>query len=443
MKIPRSKIKQKWITRKRWRRELKLRQKNTKHGRQASRIFKYGYESPILDQFDIPFRPRRSRAPLKPKSFQVPSNFSLSDEPVSVLNLVNDLIRYSRSAREPRITIDHRKVSSLGLGAEALLALVLKEIRIEYKFNRKFSINGHKPSDLKIRQLVDEIGCARVVGADQDDIRISLTPNAKVYRHHNRGITISTSALTRDRISDVTMEFCKHLEGCLKLIRKELTPKGRDRILEYVGEVLTNAQDHSQTSQWVIVGYLDISSNPLRYQCVILSIGNTIAKNFLSLSSISDAWTLVEPYIEAHEKSGFFSENWKVEDLLTVIALQGNVSSKLDEGPDRGQGTVDLIEFFQSVCKACVGVTGVHEMHLISGCTRIVFDGTYRMEYRESDQRSIIAFNGNNSLLSPPDSSAVKTFKGAPLPGVLLSISFPLTEPLLTTEVKFNERQEN
>ena len=62
-------------------------------------------------------------------------------------------------------------------------------------------------------------------------------------------------------------------------------------------------------------------------------------------------------------------------------------------------------------------------MYIISGATRILFDGRYRM-HRSTDGRRVLAFNKTNDLELPPDASAVMPLKAGRLPGTLIGIKF-------------------
>lgn len=415
----------------RWRHEVGRREKKKKFRAARAKSEKadpISYRSVILDLFGIEYIRHKRRKNDGPKSFRLPKVFSLTSNPEETLGTIEAVIKYARSTRRPRLKLDHRYVNDLGLGAEALLAVILKEISFENQASLGSYIRGYKSQNPKVRKMMDEVGCARVLrtGADED-IKVSLRSTANVFRHQNRGKNLSVDALTADPISVTTREFSDHLNSCLALIGKRLSAKGRDRLLAYVAEVLINAQEHSGTAQWTIVGFVDQEDEGLTYRAAIFSIGSTIAETFNALASESYARGRVEPYIERHNKSGYFKAGWSKDDLLTVVALQGNISSKLD-GPesDRGQGTVDLIEFFQDVSSECAAYASKPSMSIISGCTHIKFDGSYRMKYESSLGRMVIAFNEKNNLLEPPDSRAVRDLGRASFPGVMISIAVPL-----------------
>lgn len=386
------------------------------------------YQSKILDQFGFKYIPFKKRFKLPPQEFSFPTKFSLTNNADKSLTSIEDIVRYARTARRPRLLLNHRKVKEVGLGADAMLAAVLKEISLEAQLVPGAYIRGYKPENADARRMMDDVGSVRVLGSGVDeDINVSLKSTKTVFRHHNRGKDLKVDALTADPISQTTRDFADHLDDCLGLIGKRLSAKGKSDLLGYVAEVLINAQEHSSTAQWIIVGFIDDEDKKLIYRAAIFSFGKTIADSFNDLEKDSYAWQRVEPYISIHQKAGLFNKKWNPENLLNVVALQGNISSKLD-GPasDRGQGTVDLIEFFQQMSVACAGYTASPKMSILSGRTQIVFDGKYTMKYEPSQARMIIAFNESNSLIEPPDGDVVQTLEHGAFPGVMISIAVPL-----------------
>ena len=416
----------------RWEHDVRRREKKKARevASQQSDSTHHGYKSALLNYFGQDFEAYKKRRKSGPLSIRLPSKFSLTTNPEETLLSILRVVKYARTARRPRLIIDHRNIVELGLGAEAVLAVVLKEISMENQSFRGSYIRGYKPRNPKLSKIMDEIGCVRVLrtGADED-IKISLRSTAKVFRHQNRGHHKEVDALVADPISITTREFSDHLDSCLSLVAKKLSQKGRERILAYVAEVLINAQEHSGSAEWTIVGFVDQEDEGLIYRAAIFSIGRTISETFKLLDKDSYSWGIVEPYLNKHKLSGFFRKSWCEDDLLAIIALQGNISSKL-EGPesDRGQGTVDLIEFFQEVSGECTSSSVRPKMSIMSGATHIIFGGEYKMNYESDIGRMVIAFNKENNLYFPPDSNVVKSLDGIAFPGALISIAIPLAE---------------
>ncbi len=384
-----------------------------------------GYRSKVLDLFSKLTSHGLKKLP--PKKIDLPSEFSISRNPEETLRVIRDIVEHARRSRKPRLILDHRPIITMGLGADSLLGVVLKEIRLENQAVRGSYIRGYKSNRRNIRKIMDEIGCVSVLNSGYDeDIRLSLKSSAQVFRHRNRGKALAIDPLQLDPISATTKDFSDHLDACLSLIGRKLTRKGRDRLLSYVGEILINAQEHSGTAEWTIAGFIDKEDQQLIYRCVIFSFGASISDTFKLLSRDTEAWQTVEPYVSRHKASRLFGPSWRSEDLLTVVALQGHVSSKIDEDSSRGQGTVDLIQFFQEVSQECGNSEPRPEMTIISGSTSIVFDGRYRMKYEASLERMVIAFNEGNNLLARPDSDCVHPVPGEGFPGVMISITVPL-----------------
>ena len=127
----------------------------------------------------------------------------------------------------------------------------------------------------------------------------------------------------------------------------------------------------------------------------------------LSFHGTSFAYQAVSPYVEKHRASEFFASGWDEKNLLTLVALQGDVSSKnTSEDDTRGNGTVEMIEFFDKISHELSPSDSSPEMAIISGSSHIRFDGTYSLGDDDSE-RKVIAFNQPNDLNHPPDKEYV------------------------------------
>ena len=386
------------------------------------------YRSRILDLFE-PYVHVRTREHRMTETFNLPSSFSLSENAEETICFFHEIIRYARRTKVPKLVLDHRPVRHLGLAADSVLGVVLKEIALEIRHLRGAYIRGYKPRDARIRNMMDEVGCVRVLNAGAtEDIKVSMQPGSKVFRHHNRGKALAVGGAVIDQKSQTCADFADHLNICLSARGIKITPPARSEFLTYVGEILDNAQTHSGIAQWVIVGFIDLDDNDFVYRCVITSFGNSISETFTALDHDSFAWTSVEPYLLQHKNTGLFSSDWHEDDLLTVMALQGDISSiNTSASTNRGQGTVDFIEFFQGLTEEATLKNKRVCMTITSGSTLIRFDGRYKMLFNPGLARSVIAFNASNDLLRKPDADAVRSLSDSRFPGVVISISAPLS----------------
>ncbi len=214
----------------------------------------------------------------------------------------------------------------------------------------------------------------------------------------------------------------------------------------YLGEILANAEDHAGYLDWTVQGYLDNTLDVPMCEIAIFNFGRSIAESLQSVDEHGYTWKQVSPYLDMHTQRKLFGRTWREEDLLTVIALQGNVSRlNTSEQTTRGQGTVELIDFFQRINDVCNGDTGSARMAIVSGSTYILFDGTYRMEVQEEGAGKVIAFNSDNDLYQRPDPKFVKNLGDQRFPGTIISIKFPLSlaESSLVEEVTNGNEHDN
>lgn len=376
---------------------------------------------------------------VKAGRFQAPKNFSLHHNPQETLREIFKIAKYAKSSRPVlRINVDLRRVTQMDLAADSLLAIVLKEIKNECFNVRRSSIRGTYPSSSELQRELQEIGTIKVLMADpgRDNIEISLNEDVKVFRYRQTGSEIIRTLDASDTVESVTEKFANHVNRCLGTIGYELTEMGRRNLCDYVGEVLTNAQEHAGIKDWTIVGYLDVDAKI--FKTAVINFGKSYEDTFVDLEEDSYAWCQVKGYLQRHADTAQKKYGLSKGSLLTVAALQGKVSSKnLSSADTRGQGTVAMIEFFQRIHDVCSGHNRFPtEMAVISGSTHITFDGLYRLKKDDRTGRDVIAFNGENDLRKLPDGKVVKTMPGVHFPGTIISINFPLTPKLQIREIE-------
>jgi len=425
------------ISNRRWRKELRRRRLKQARRRQEFMPAEVGhrpYKSPILNLFSD--GDGKSSQKLGAKRFVAPKIFSVSKNPAECIKFYQDIVAYARTARRPRIVLDQRGITYLGLGADSILGVILSEIKHELRYIYGCYIKGFKPKSKEIQKVMDEVGSVRALFMEaEEDIRLSFTSKAKVFRHRHRAADEGAATYTYDPSATAVSDFSSHLDESLSIIGRELSIDGRDSFCHYAAEVLDNVREHAGLREWAIVGYSDPDATVPTYRCVIFCFGKTIAQTFQELPGDSYPIRVIEPYINAHRGGSLFSVDWREEDLITLIALQGDVSSKSVDGTsDRGQGTVELIEFFQKVSFECGFRELTAEMNIISGSTRIRFDGTYSMRFRDDLNRDVIAFNATNDLSARPDRKAVMSLKDCHFPGTLITIEIPLTSSFLDSK---------
>ena len=364
--------------------------------------------------------------------FTAPPIFSLIENPQGVLFAIRRLALEVMMPNVREILLDLSKVNDFDIGANALLSLVIEEVVAQADKavpKRKIEWLGRYPKDASIRRLVRAIGFIQRLKIRGEFPPVDVASRLEVFTAQRKADHIALDLEKRDQKSLTTKKFADHINRCLSHRGLTLTPEALQRLCSYVGEMLDNAEEHSAGDYWAIEGYLDTHTDDWMCEIVIFNLGHSISQSLTRLTPNHFTAKQIEPYVLSHIGAG--DTGLRRATLLTVIALQGGVSSKNHSKADtRGMGTVELIEFFQDMYQEAMASNSEQTatMSLISGSTRIIFDGKYTMAKGKSGS-PVIAFNASNRLHLPPDMDYVGEFdESVAFPGTILSIRFPLAD---------------
>lgn len=359
---------------------------------------------------------------------KIPSNFSLIQNPREALTTIGKLANTARGSQKIKsFNIDHSKVADLDLAAEAVLDLIAAEIEREYKSrNKQLNFSGNYPPSDRLQRLLRGIGIIRSLKVTHEYLPKSQGRKIEVFEKNSKNQETDAGSLSYVELT--AKKFVDHINNCLKRVNRKLTDDAVDRLSTYTGEIIGNAEEHSGENAWYIAGYYDDNDESHLCEITIFNFGKTFAETFTELPRDSFAYQAVSPYIEKHRVSEFFASGWDEKNLLTLVALQGDVSSKnTSEDDTRGNGTVEMIEFFDRISYELSPSDSSPEMAIISGSSHIRFDGTYSLGDDDSE-RKIIAFNQPNDLNHPPDKEYVSNLAPLYFPGTIISIRFKLSE---------------
>lgn len=372
--------------------------------------------------------------------FKIPAVFDIFKNPEIVLRTILELNHILLNRRLNFITIDHRNLIKYGIGSEALLGLLASEIisNRRKQLDDKMSLKGLYPTNQGAREIVKSIGLSRELGDEQfkDATEHEHEENVHYFRYDNRYYNAPSTKVNKK--SEVAEECVRYLDDCMKSHNLSLKENAKNRLSACLGEVLDNAEEHSGTNKsiWYVRGYFNNVKEERYLELSVFNLGNSIFDNFKALPESSKIKKIASSYVTRHK------DKVKEESLFTVAALQGDISTKKDSDPTRGQGSVTLIENFESIyeeyCKLRKpnSVESIAEMNIISGETVVYFDGKYKSiveEKKNGEERFIMPFNDKGTLKSPPDKTSVYTMNNVRFPGVMINIRIPLkgsTKPL-------------
>ncbi|EGR0752063.1 hypothetical protein D8T32_14110 [Vibrio vulnificus] len=373
------------------------------------------------------------------KSFTFPKVFDIFSDPEGALSTINELRSVLLHPHlSQKLKLNHKKVKINSLGSEALLGLLTSEIvsRRRHQLGENLEIEGRFPNDKIAKALVERIGlvCELDDDAFQDASNTEHDSDYHLFRADNR--YHEGASVKQDKKRKVATDCVDYLEKCMNSHRLTIKSEAQDRMVACLGEVLDNANEHCgrTKSLWYVRGYFnDIKSTDCksRYlELTVMNFGNSISENFLNLPDDSKVKRKAKTYVDRH------SNKVSEDALFTVAALQGSMSSKLDKEPTRGQGSVTLIETFESIYNdycALRDPSGRSKaravMNIISGRTVVTFDGRHQSKVVEKAGGGEVfqmAFNESQSLADSPDHRNVSTMKNIHFPGLMINIRIPL-----------------
>lgn len=251
-------------------------------------------------------------------------------------------------------------------------------------------------------------------------------------------VTVHLDPQTREKTAD---DFCDEINRWLAVpaINRELTERGRGWIAAIIGELLCNAERHSQPGSedgdWSTTAFMArrVEAGVPTFRCHIafLSVGQSIFEGLADAAT--DIRGAIDRYTDKHHTAGISKES-----LETVFALQDTVTRDPAAHAARsgGTGLQDVLDFVN-----LLGGTAAEgrepRVTLISGKACIQLRPPYIQGVRAGGPQNprLIWFNSANRSGDPPDSSFVKDLPDH-FAGTLVSVAFTLDPAYFATHTE-------
>ena len=245
---------------------------------------------------------------------------------------------------------------------------------------------------------------------------------------------------TNEKVAD---EFCDALDEWLITASDELelTKSGKARFAQIIGELLDNAERHSnppgKDGDWSTAAFMarrkegDVEV----YRCYMsfLSVGASIAESLRTASQ--DTKKQIDAYVARHEKCGISPET-----LTTLVGLQDGVTrDPIAAANERGGiGLQEVLELIN-----VLGVTHhpnkEPRMTIVSGSSCIQARLPYLVGQRAGEfEPRYLWFNDGNTPLQPPDSNFVFDLRSR-FPGTIIGLTFVLSRDDLMAVFNAND----
>lgn len=367
---------------------------------------------------------------------EVPEIFSVIDKPEDAYDFLAKSLAVVLYGKNSDVRFDYSKCNRVDVGAQVLLDLILIDvidffnrclethlIHSKFKWVRKaIGAKGLQSTKVSIQQLLRSIGSLAIFGEEK---AFSNIVPCSLTRFRRDPSWTGEAAAERKEVE--TTRLLEYVVKSLAKVNKTLTGEKLDSLGIVIGEALANAEEHSSTHRRISIGYFRLDdTDPDRigtFRLVILNFGTTIYEKFADpdcpnprivaqMRSLSSRYT----------KSGFFSPGkFSEEELWTLYALQEGVTSIDPVERRRGKGTIRYIENFFAI-KGSDELDPISRMTVLSGNTRITFDGKYRTAGKgpTGDEVRVMTFNKSGTLEKPPDGNYVEATQSY-FPGVLIS----------------------
>lgn len=363
--------------------------------------------------------------------FEVPKYFSIMEDSyesttIFLRKLFNAL--YFQSFDE--IFIDYKNCKTIDVCASMCMDIILADF-IDYfnkctKGHHNIKVNTVKPINFEkydVKKILFSIGAYRNIKG------INLTfENAIPFP-----IIIGNKdnpKLAEKREVDIT-KTVDYIISCLGKLNKRLTGTAETNFYKVIGEVIQNAEEHSNTKMRYLIGHFEENKNGDTefgvFNLSILNFGNTYYETFKFAEApntkiVEQMKLLSKKYTQ---NKLFKKKKFEEETLWTLYALQDGVTRIRDW--NRGNGAIRFIESF-------IDLKGdsdddISKMVITSGHTRIIFDGKYKItkQKRGKDEKEfkMMTFNNSGNIEELPDDKYVK-YENNYFPGTIISVKLKL-----------------
>lgn len=347
-------------------------------------------------------------------NFLIPEVFSLIENYEKTTFFLKKLFNSLHNQTFENIYIDYSRCKHIDVGASMCMDIILGEFISYYnkstKGRHRINVNKILPINFDrydIKKILFSIGAYR-------NIKGFKIRNDNIVEFPIRIGSKNNKNLPSQREVDITLTV-DYIINCLKLMNKTLTGPAETNLYKVIGEVIQNADEHSDTTNRYSIGYFENAQSENEkfgiFNLAILNFGNTIYETFKNdtCENIGVKNQMKELSKKFTKRNLFLSREFEEETLWTLYSLQDGVTRISDW--DRGNGTIRFIESFYEL-KGNDECDSISKMVITSGHTRIIFDGTYKpiekIRGSEGNKYKMMTFNSSGELEDKPDSKFVK-----------------------------------
>ena len=359
--------------------------------------------------------------------FEVPEPFSLIENYTETSIFLKKLFNALYYQSFEHIFIDYKNCSYIDVGASMCMDIILADFIKHYKASvasrHTIKVKGITPLNFdkeNIKEVLQSIGAFKTL--KEFNVKFNNILAFPIITGSKKDINLPCQ-----REVDIT-KTVDYIIECLANLNKTLTGPAETNLYKVIGEVIQNADEHSDTTNRYSIGYFqkNVSKNETFgiFNLAILNFGNTFYETFKNpnCENIEVVKQMKELSAKYTSRNLFYQKEFEEETLWTLYALQDGVTRMADW--DRGNGAIRFIENFYSL-KGKSDNDNISKMVITSGHTRIIFDGTYdiveKPRGKSNKMYKMMTLNKEGDIEIKPDANYVRYEKNY-FPGTLISV---------------------
>ena len=371
----------------------------------------------------------------------IPSNFSFIDNEQECIDTFQRMLSALFVENLQSVHFDYTQCKNVSLGTQALFDIILREYDSFLTRSKKANVSnaklfpnyfgGQNINEQSVKEMIWSVGSPANLNIGEFCAPTIERFKLRTYSDYS----VKDEQTRRDKKELDTTEMIDYVVNSLRRMGKKLTPKKLDDLCTIIGEVLINAEEHSTTRHRFSIGYFkeeQCESNHFGiFRLVILNFGATIYEKFKAPDCPNQDYVQrMQELSQKYTRRNFFVSNkFDEECLWTLYALQEGVTSVSTNCYKRGNGSIRFIESFFNL-KGTDTVDNQSRMTIISGRTKILFDGKYHIVEKintNGEKFKRMTFNNTGNIEDMPDASNVMFMKNY-FPGTIISAEILLTD---------------
>jgi hypothetical protein len=366
----------------------------------------------------------------------IPLGFCLNNYYNETIDILKEITYSVWLNKGKSITIDFTNCKFVGHSALFLLQILRLELTSEFeKLDKRLTVLQTK-SDMKIIKSLehavnlDLLMCGFLM--DNIEVEKHIKPiNTLGYLKGQK----AQKHYLENRKGKNAKTIVDYINNCLKNNSYELSIDGEKNILDMVGEILSNAEDHSPFNTYYVTAnykqfhYEDGSMVGELYMS-FLNFGFSIYEGFVETKDDNkELYDELKKGSEMIKMSVPFSE----DNLFTLYALQDGVSRLKFKDQSRGTGTMKFLNcFFEFGDYHNNEKKHSPNFSILSGKTQLICDNKYKPFIKNGEY--FLSLNDDKDLSLPPSKEHLKNLDFN-FPGTLLSVSAFLNNEHITKKI--------